>query len=90
MAAAVLRLCCALWGACTRRRKSREAACVRSWLSGYFDVAILGRTGWCGRVSDGDGWGECDELTLDVVCVGRESETRRRRGRRSETGVLVC
>ena len=66
-----------------------KAACVRPRLSGYFDVAISGRTEWRGRVGDGDGEGECDELTLDVVCVGRESETCRE-GRRSETGVLVC
>ena len=47
-------------------------------------------TGWRGRVGDCDGEGECDVLGLDVVCVGRESETRRREGRRSETDVLVC
>ena len=51
---------------------------------------MSGRTVWRGRVGDGDGEGECDELTLDVVCVGRESETRRREGRRSEMVVLVC
>ena len=49
-----------------------------------------GPDGWRGRVGDGDGEGECDELRLDVVCIGREREMRCREGRRSETVVLAC
>ena len=83
-------------GCVARCGRVREAAQVtgwqraRPWSSGYSMRRCRAGTGWCGHVGDCDGWGNCDEFGLDVVCVGRECETWCREGRRSVTVVLAC